>query len=133
MNDGNMNKKEDSDINNETKGEIDLTGEIYQEAHNKEYRIKIEKLELKLANLKKEHKELSQDLKNEGIQINDIVLSDKILKEKYEKEMKRHIKQLKKYNELKDLSMGIIQLIADQKNSTLREVMNEMGVEEDDK
>lgn len=128
----NINKNENSNVVEERQDEIELAEEIYQEAHNKEYRKKIEKLELKLCDLKKEHNDLSEYLRKEGIQINDNVLCDKTLQENYEKEMKQHIRQLKKYNELKDLSMGIIQLIADQKSSTLREVMNEMGVEDDD-
>lgn len=49
----------------------------------------------------------------------------------YEKEMKGHIKQLKKYNELKDASMRLIQMIADQQKTTIKAVMEEMGVEDD--
>lgn len=49
----------------------------------------------------------------------------------YEKETRKHIRQLKTYNELKDISMNLIQMIADQKQTTIRKVMDEMGIEDD--
>lgn len=108
---------------------------IFGEIGDRKLETKIEKLEQDLAQLKKEYLGLSTALSNgkeRPINCSDGSL-DKILQQEYDKEMKRHIRQLKKYNELKDLAMGIIQLIADQKQSTLRSVMNEMGVEPDDK
>ncbi|AWU75651.1 hypothetical protein CAS74_003938 [Pichia kudriavzevii] len=82
----------------------------------------IRRLEVQLQNLKEEHAKLAQELSEKtGQQI----IPD------YEKEMKRHIRQLKKYNELKDLSMGLIQMIADSRQLTLREIMKEMEIEED--
>lgn len=85
---------------------------------------KIEKLEAQLSDLKKQRSNLSKELKFSDA---DIINEEKI----YKQEMKQHISQLKEYNELKDLSMNLIQLIATQKETTLRDVMNEMGIEDD--
>lgn len=81
---------------------------------------RIESLEKKLNDLKQEHFKLSTDLNPDGI----------ITHVDYDKEMQKHIRQLKTYNELKDLSMKLIQLIADQRQLTLQAIMNEMGIED---
>lgn len=104
------------------------------EAHNKQSTQKIEQLEITLDELKKEHLKLTEELGETDVTLeHDDILSKKVSSENYEKEMKRHIRQLKQYNELKDLSMCLIQLIADQKQSTIKSVMKEMGIENDDK
>ena len=46
--------------------------------------------------------------------------------------VKRHIKLLHAYNETKDMGQGLMGLIADARGVRLKEVMEEMGVEEDD-
>ena len=109
--------------------------EIFVEARHSKLEDKIEKLEHDLIQLKEEHLMLSNELsrgKGNAKGITDGSFN-KCLQKDYDNEMKRHIRQLKKYNELKDLGMGIIQLIADQKQSTLRGIMDEMGIESDDK
>lgn len=79
-------------------------------------------LEVKLQSLKLQHKKLREDLS----------LSDhEASKLNYEKEMKTHIRQLKNYNELKDISMALIQLVADQKHVRIKDILNEIGVEDD--
>lgn len=104
------------------------------EAHNKQSTQKIEQLEITLDELKKEHLKLTEELGETDVTLeHDDILLKKVSSENYEKEMKRHIRQLKQYNELKDLSMCLIQLIADQKQSTIKSVMKEMGIENDDK
>lgn len=107
------------------------------EAQDHKLAAKIDNLEKKLAGLKKLHLKLSRELSlGNNLHGKGEVSTgslNKLLQIKHEKEMKQHIEQLKEYNELKDLSMGIIQLIADQKQATLRTVMNEMGIEDDDK
>lgn len=105
------------------------------EAQDRKLVARIDNLETELAELKKIHYNLYMEL-SVGSNGKDEVSTEslnKLLQTRHEKEMKQHIKQLKEYNELKDLSMGIIQLIADQKQATLRTVMNEMGIEDDDK
>jgi DNA repair protein Swi5/Sae3 len=46
--------------------------------------------------------------------------------------VKRHIKLLHAYNETKDMGQGLMGLIADARGVRLKEVMEEMGVEEND-
>jgi nitrate/nitrite-specific signal transduction histidine kinase len=46
--------------------------------------------------------------------------------------VKRHIKQLKIYNELKDTALSLMTLIADQRQIRLGDVMKEIGVEADE-
>ena len=46
--------------------------------------------------------------------------------------VKRHIKLLHTYNEIKDVGQGLIGLIADSRGVRLKEVMEEMGVDEKD-
>jgi hypothetical protein len=46
--------------------------------------------------------------------------------------VKRHIKLLHAYNETKDMGQGLMGLIADARGVRLKEVMDEMGVEEHD-
>lgn len=84
---------------------------------------KIEKLRKKLDELKLEHKKLRDELG--GSNNEDGNFDIKV----YEKETKIHIQQLKKYNELKDLSMKLIQMIADSRQETLKTIMDEMGIE----
>lgn len=84
---------------------------------------RISKLEDKLRDLQAQHDELSNELDTNKTGCLDM----KIL----EKETKQHINQLKNYNELKDLSMKLIQLIADSRQETLRAIMDEMGIKDD--
>ena len=44
----------------------------------------------------------------------------------------RHIEQLGKYNQLKDIAMGMLGIIAEREGKTLREVMQARDVEDDD-
>ncbi len=44
----------------------------------------------------------------------------------------RHIARLKEYNELKDIAMGMLSIIADKQGRRLAEVMEERGVDEKD-
>lgn len=83
----------------------------------------LEKLREKLRVTQQEHEKLADELRSDGDEEFDI--------KKYEKETKSHIQQLKQYNELKDLSMKLIQMIADSRQETLRAIMDEMGVEDD--
>ncbi len=83
----------------------------------------IDSLKAKLAILQEEHQQLQEELSLDEVSDNGVRM--------YEREMKSHIRQLKMYNELKDTSMRLIQMIADQKQTTIREVMQEMGVEDD--
>lgn len=46
--------------------------------------------------------------------------------------LKRHIKLLHDYNEIKDIGTGIIGIIADQRGVRIADVMEEMGVREGD-
>jgi DNA repair protein Swi5/Sae3 len=46
--------------------------------------------------------------------------------------VKRHIKLLHAYNEIKDVGLGLMGLIADSRGVRLKEVMEEMGVGEKD-
>jgi DNA repair protein Swi5/Sae3 len=46
--------------------------------------------------------------------------------------VKRHIKLLRTYNEIKDVGQGLMGLIADARGVRLKEVMEEMGAEEND-
>jgi hypothetical protein len=92
---------------------------IVGNSYDRKSESKISKLEIKLAELKSEHTKLKAELGGDDSNLN------------YDHEMKRHIKQLKTYNELKDLSMGLIQIIADQRHVTLRAIMDEMGIEDD--
>ncbi|TKA72989.1 hypothetical protein B0A49_03066 [Cryomyces minteri] len=46
--------------------------------------------------------------------------------------VKRHIKLLHDYNEIKDIGMGLLGLIADQRGVRIREVQEEFGLEGDD-
>lgn len=45
--------------------------------------------------------------------------------------VKRHIRQLKAYNELKDSAMSLMAMIADQRQIRLGDVMREIGVVDD--
>lgn len=47
--------------------------------------------------------------------------------------MKAHILGLKKYNELKDVAMGLITMIADQRQLRMSDILKEMNIEPDDK
>lgn len=42
---------------------------------------------------------------------------------------KSHIKRLKEYNELRDTGLRLVQMIADEKSCTLKDVFDEMGQE----
>jgi DNA repair protein Swi5/Sae3 len=46
--------------------------------------------------------------------------------------VKRHIGLLHAYNDIKDVGQGLIGLIADARGVRVREVMEEMGVGEED-
>jgi hypothetical protein len=46
--------------------------------------------------------------------------------------VKRHIKLLHTYNEIKDVGQGLMGLIADSRGVRLKEVMEEIGVGEKD-
>ncbi|CDK29320.1 unnamed protein product [Kuraishia capsulata CBS 1993] len=46
--------------------------------------------------------------------------------------VKKHIKQLKRYNELKDVALSLVSLIADQKHLPVQEILDEMKVEPGD-
>jgi DNA repair protein Swi5/Sae3 len=46
--------------------------------------------------------------------------------------VKRHIDLLHAYNEIKDVGQGLMSLIADSRGVRVREVMEEMGVGEED-
>jgi DNA repair protein Swi5/Sae3 len=46
--------------------------------------------------------------------------------------VKRHIKLLHAYNEIKDVGQGLMGLIADARGVRLKEVMEEMGIGEKD-
>ncbi|KAG7661154.1 uncharacterized protein J8A68_005327 [[Candida] subhashii] len=46
--------------------------------------------------------------------------------------IKRHIKQLNKYNELKDLALDLIGKIADSRQVRISEIFKEMGVDAND-
>lgn len=89
---------------------------------DKKLEAKIEKLQDHLKDLKAQHQELKTEL---NISADDDVQASV---ESYQNEMKHHITQLKHYNELKDTSMRLIQLIADQRQVTLRTIMDEMGI-----
>ncbi|CAL9734619.1 pachytene arrest protein Sae3p [Monosporozyma servazzii] len=41
--------------------------------------------------------------------------------------IKQHIKQLKEYNELRDTGLRLVQIVADDKNCSLKEVVEEIG------
>lgn len=43
--------------------------------------------------------------------------------------MKKHISQLKKYNELKDIALGLVTMIADQRKLRTTDILEEMKVE----
>ncbi|CCH46834.1 hypothetical protein BN7_6435 [Wickerhamomyces ciferrii] len=47
--------------------------------------------------------------------------------------VKSHILGLKKYNELKDVAMGLITMIADQRQLKISDILKEMEVEKDEK
>ncbi|QPG74490.1 hypothetical protein FOA43_001820 [Brettanomyces nanus] len=72
-------------------------------------------------------KKKCQDVMKE-LAISDITEIDKEL-EPDEKEKKRHIRQLNRYNELKDTAMQLISMIAEQRGLRIKDVMNEIGVE----
>ncbi|EDO18648.1 hypothetical protein Kpol_1055p4 [Vanderwaltozyma polyspora DSM 70294] len=38
-----------------------------------------------------------------------------------------HIKTLKEYNELRDIGLKLVQIIADEKSCKMKEIFNEMG------
>lgn len=46
--------------------------------------------------------------------------------------VQRHITLLHRYNEIKDIGLGLMGLIADQRGVRLKEVMREWGVDEKD-
>lgn len=92
--------------------------------YNLEQIDRIEKLKEKLGELQAEHKELREELDGTN---NKEDFNIKV----YEKETKKHIQQLKKYNELKDVSMKLIQMIADSRQETLKTIMDEMGIDDD--
>ena len=43
--------------------------------------------------------------------------------------VKKHISQLKKYNELKDIALGLVTMIADQRQLRTTDILEEMKVE----
>ncbi|CUM63939.1 uncharacterized protein PRCAT00001527001 [Priceomyces carsonii] len=43
--------------------------------------------------------------------------------------VKKHISQLKKYNELKDIALGLVTMIADQRKLRTTDILEEMRVE----
>lgn len=47
--------------------------------------------------------------------------------------VKAHILGLKKYNELKDVAMGLITMIADQRQLRMADILKEMNIEPDEK
>ena len=49
-----------------------------------------------------------------------------------QKTFDRHIKQLGQYNQLKDIAMGMLGMIAEKEGKTLREVMGARDVQDDD-
>ena len=49
-----------------------------------------------------------------------------------QKILDQHIKQLGQYNQLKDIAMGMLGIIAEKQGKPLREVMEARGVEDDD-
>lgn len=46
--------------------------------------------------------------------------------------LKRHIKLLHDYNEIKDVATGLVGLVAEQRGERVKVVMEEMGVGEED-
>ncbi|RMD43464.1 hypothetical protein DV735_g1650, partial [Chaetothyriales sp. CBS 134920] len=44
----------------------------------------------------------------------------------------RHIKQLGKYNQLKDIAMDMLGIIAEREGKTMREIMEARGIDDDD-
>ncbi|GME73888.1 unnamed protein product [Ambrosiozyma monospora] len=46
--------------------------------------------------------------------------------------LKRHIRQLNKYNELKDVALSLVSLIADQKQVSIKSILEEMNVDDND-
>ncbi len=47
--------------------------------------------------------------------------------------VKAHILGLKKYNELKDVALGLITMIADQRQLRMADILKEMNIEGDEK
>lgn len=91
---------------------------------------KLAKLQEKHDVLAKQHAELRSELHlspNTGA----VSVSETLLDKYYQQETKHHISNLKKYNDLKDLSMNLIQIIATQKHQTMKNVMSEMGIDDD--
>lgn len=43
--------------------------------------------------------------------------------------VKRHISQLEKYNELKDIALGLVTMIADQRQLRTTDILEEMKLE----
>lgn len=43
--------------------------------------------------------------------------------------VKQHIAELKRFNRVKDIALGLITLIADSRGITVKEVMDEMGLD----
>jgi len=96
------------------------------ESSDSELNHRIMKLKRKLGNLKEEHAQLAKELNIDNIEVKKIERQSK-------KEQKEYIDRLGRYNEMKDLSMNVVQLIATSKNTTMKDILREMGVEEDDK
>lgn len=58
--------------------------------------------------------------------------SNELILEKARTAVTEHIKMLTKYNQLKDVAMGLFELIAEQKGVRISEILREEGVELDD-
>ncbi len=57
---------------------------------------------------------------------------DKELAQINVKGKKQHIKKLNEYNELKDIAMQLVSMIADKRSIPIRDVLDEMGVDPND-
>lgn len=43
--------------------------------------------------------------------------------------VKKHISQLKKYNELKDIALALVAMISDNRKLKITEILEEMGID----
>lgn len=89
-----------------------------------------DKLGVKWDTMKKLRSEYSELMHKLGLK-NPLDV-DKELAQINVKGKKQHIKKLNEYNELKDIAMQLVSMIADKRSIPIRDVLDEMGVDPND-
>ncbi|SCU91695.1 LADA_0F11474g1_1 [Lachancea dasiensis] len=83
------------------------------------------KLDAELSRLQGEHNELQRRFHELSRMLNIDSTPELV--------MKKHITDLKKYNELRDTGLGLTQIIANEKKCKIKEVFEEMGYDMQDR